>query len=108
MINQKTVQTGWPKSRKKALKNLKLLRWFRYQSGSQLFQKTHFHPTGQMIIDPSIKDYFGDLQSQDYNIQNIDTSTTAYRASLEYCQKNNVTIKCNPWRKARSISTNLF
>lgn len=49
--------------------------------------------TGQMIIDHSIKDYFGNLQSQDYNIQNIDTSTAAYKAALDYCQKNNITIK---------------
>lgn len=49
--------------------------------------------TGQMIIDHSIKDYFGNLQSQDYNIQNIDTSTATYKAALDYCQKNNITIK---------------
>lgn len=48
---------------------------------------------GNLVIDNSIKDYFGDLPSNDYSIQNIETSTAAYEAAREYCENNNIIIK---------------
>lgn len=48
---------------------------------------------GNLIYDASVKDYFGTLQSKDYTVQNVDTSTKAFEKAREECEKRNITIR---------------
>ena len=48
---------------------------------------------GNLIVDPSIQDYFGSLKPNDYSIQNIETSTNAYKTARRYCEKHGILIK---------------
>ncbi len=47
---------------------------------------------GTFVYDPDIKDYFGNIESKPYNIQNIETGTKAYESALEYAEKNGIEI----------------
>lgn len=48
---------------------------------------------GNLTVDASVKDYFGDLQTRDYVIQNIETSTNAFRTAKEYCDRHHIIVK---------------
>ena len=48
---------------------------------------------GHLIVDNSIKDYFGNVQTRPYVIQNFETSTNAFRKAREYCEEAGITIK---------------
>lgn len=48
---------------------------------------------GNLTVDENIKDYFGNMASEAYCVQNIETSTNAYKTAREYCDKNHITIK---------------
>ena len=48
---------------------------------------------GNIITDPSIRDYFEGVSNNDYSIQNIETSTAAYQAAANYAKTYNILIK---------------
>lgn len=48
---------------------------------------------GKVVIDKSVKDYFGNVKTENYNIQNSIISTKAYYVAREICERNNVEIK---------------
>lgn len=47
---------------------------------------------GELIIDKSIKDYFGDIKTEDFNIQNYTVSTNAYKKAQQVCSEMNIKI----------------
>ena len=81
MINQKTVQTGWPKSRKKALKNLKLLRWFRYQ----IYRRTLLmNPYGILLCNENRE--LDATPDKPINIKKASPSSIRYLKALCRCR----------------------
>lgn len=48
---------------------------------------------GVITLDPSIKDYFGEIPTAPYTLQTVDTVNAAYKSSKEYCAKHNIIIK---------------
>lgn len=48
---------------------------------------------GQLTVDSSIKDYFGNLETRNYVVQNYETSTNAYRKAKKYCDRHGIIIK---------------
>ena len=40
-----------------------------------------------------VKDYFDDEPSKNYNVQNVQTSTAAYRSAKKYCDQHEIIIK---------------
>lgn len=47
---------------------------------------------GNFEYNHQIKDYFGDLESRDYNIQTYETTEAAYRVAKAYCEDNAIKI----------------
>ena len=47
---------------------------------------------GRLQIDRSIKDYFGDVKTEKFNIQNYTVSTEAYRSALAYANAHGIQI----------------
>lgn len=47
---------------------------------------------GKLQIDKSVRDYFGNVKTEKFNIQNYPVSTKAYRSAQEYAQKHNMRI----------------
>lgn len=48
---------------------------------------------GIVTIDPSVKDYFGDVKTAPYTLQTVDTVNAAYQTAKEFCRKHHITIK---------------
>lgn len=48
---------------------------------------------GNLILDDSVKDYFGDVQTKPYVIQNFETSTNSFRQAKKYCEQAGIVIK---------------
>ena len=48
---------------------------------------------GQLMIDSTVQDYFGNLQTRNYVIQNYETSTNAYCTAKKYCEQHGIIIK---------------
>lgn len=47
---------------------------------------------GKLRINKGIKDYFGDVKTEKYNIQNYTVSTNAYRSALAYGNEHGIAI----------------
>jgi hypothetical protein len=47
---------------------------------------------GRLYVDNTVKDYFGNLPSNDYSIQNYETSTNAFKEAKRYCESHNISI----------------
>lgn len=48
---------------------------------------------GNVTVDPTIQDYFEGLSSNDYSVQNIETSTAAYQSAAKYAKEHQITVK---------------
>jgi len=48
---------------------------------------------GKVVVDPSIKDYFGNVKTETYNIQNGIISTKAYAEAKKICEARNILIR---------------
>ena len=49
--------------------------------------------SGAIKVDMKVKDYFDDEPSKNYNVQNVQTSTAAYRSAKKYCDQHEIIIK---------------
>ena len=49
--------------------------------------------TGALKTNEGVVDHFDGEKSKDYCVQSVVTTTAAYKAAKEYCDKNNITIK---------------
>lgn len=47
---------------------------------------------GNLTTDPSIKDYFGNIKTESYNIQSYETTNAAYQVARDFCDKNKIKI----------------
>lgn len=47
---------------------------------------------GRLYVDNTVKDYFGNLPTHDYSIQNYETSTNAFKEARRYCESHGITI----------------
>lgn len=48
--------------------------------------------TGKITVDSRVQDYFDGLFNNDYSVQNIETSTAAYKAAAEYAKRHHIKI----------------
>lgn len=48
--------------------------------------------SGKLCIDKSIKDYFGNIKTECFNIQNSVVSTAAYISAYNYCLQNGIKV----------------
>lgn len=64
-----------------------------YLVGVDHFYSRRMDSKGNFIYDPKVKDYFGSLQSKNYNIQNFEIVDDAYQAAKEYCESHGVKIR---------------
>lgn len=48
---------------------------------------------GNIVQDQSIQDYFDNMPSKDYCVQNVQASTAAYQSAREYCDRHGIIIK---------------
>ena len=48
---------------------------------------------GNLTVDQNIKDYFGYLTSEEYCVQNFETSTNAYKTAKKYCDQKHIVIQ---------------
>jgi len=48
---------------------------------------------GCFVIDPAVKDYFGDMKMNSFGVQNYSVTTRAYEAARDYCEKNEIEIR---------------
>lgn len=47
---------------------------------------------GRVTVNPKVKDYFGGIKTESYNVQTFETVNAAYRAAEQYCKNTGVRI----------------
>jgi hypothetical protein len=55
------------------------------------------NPDGKLVVDRSVKDYFGDMKPKAYTVQNYPIATKAYQTAQIYCSTHGIKI-CNATR----------